>query len=217
VTVLLGQRSTATHLQVTAPASVTAGSSFTVTVSALTAGGQVDDQYTGTVHFTSSDGSAVLPANYTFTKADLGVNTFTVTLNSTGTQTITAADKSHKTIKGTATVTVNPAAAPAPAGERSGRVAIGSAADAAERSAVLAALLADVRWTSPGLGQHPVSLPTTPAADLSPRPSSAGLPSGLAARVDDVLVLPAVSGPEATRLRQADVDAWFAFAPHLET
>src|SRR5262249_23656634 len=78
---LLGRRKAATHLQITAPASVTAGTPFTITVKALAAGNGVDDLYTGTVTFTSSDGAAVLPGNYTFTKADLGVHTFTVTLN----------------------------------------------------------------------------------------------------------------------------------------
>ena len=33
--------------------------------------------YTGTVHFTSTDNTATLPANYTFTAADKGVHTFT--------------------------------------------------------------------------------------------------------------------------------------------
>ena len=43
--------------------------------------------YLGTVHFTSSDGPAVLPANYTFIAGDNGVHTFTtVTLKTAGTQ-----------------------------------------------------------------------------------------------------------------------------------
>ncbi|MDB5306137.1 MAG: hypothetical protein JWO38_339, partial [Gemmataceae bacterium] len=45
----------ATHFQVSAPSAVTAGSSFTVTVSALTAANAVDTGYTGTVRFTSTD------------------------------------------------------------------------------------------------------------------------------------------------------------------
>jgi hypothetical protein len=110
---------------VSAPASVTAGTAFTITVSALTVDGHVDDQYTGAVHFTSSDGAALLPTNYTFTKGDLGVHTFTVTLNTTGSQTLTAADTKKKTIKGTATVTVSSSAPPP--GRSSGT---GSAADA---------------------------------------------------------------------------------------
>jgi hypothetical protein len=124
---LLGNRKAATHLQITARASVTAGTPFTITVTALAPGNGVDDLYTGTVTFTSSDGAAVLPANYTFTKADLGVHTFTVTLNTTGSQTVTATDTVHGTITGTATVTVNAAAAPSRAATPSG----GSAATSA--------------------------------------------------------------------------------------
>ena len=37
-----------------------------MTVTAVDAYGNVATGYTGTVHFTSSDGQAVLPANYTF-------------------------------------------------------------------------------------------------------------------------------------------------------
>jgi uncharacterized repeat protein (TIGR01451 family) len=48
--------------------------------------------YLGTLHFTSSDGLAVLPADYTFTAGDAGIHTFQVTLNTLGTQTITMTD-----------------------------------------------------------------------------------------------------------------------------
>ena len=67
---------TATHLTVAAPASATAGTPFNVTVTALNASNGPAADYTGTVHFTSSDGQAVLPANYTFTAGDAGVHTF---------------------------------------------------------------------------------------------------------------------------------------------
>jgi outer membrane autotransporter protein len=50
------------------------------------------------VHFTSSDGSAVLPANATLTN---GVGTFTATLKTAGTQTITATDTATASITGT--------------------------------------------------------------------------------------------------------------------
>ena len=48
--------------------------------------------YQGTVHFTSSDPAAVLPADYTFTFADEGQHHFLATLNTGGQQTITATD-----------------------------------------------------------------------------------------------------------------------------
>jgi hypothetical protein len=68
--------------------------------------------YTGTVHFTSSDPQAVLPADYTFTSADQGVHTFTATLKTAGTQSLTATDKATAGVFGTqAGIMVNPAAA----------------------------------------------------------------------------------------------------------
>jgi hypothetical protein len=97
----------ATHFAVSAPSSVTVGTAFTITVTALDQFGNVATGYRGTVTFTSSDGSAVLPGNYTFTSADKGTHSFSVTLNTVGSQTITAADTVTTTIQGTASVTVN--------------------------------------------------------------------------------------------------------------
>ncbi len=67
-------------LQLSGVSSATAGTSFSITVTALTAGGLVATGYGGTVQFSSSDSQAALPSNYTFTAADAGVHTFTVTL-----------------------------------------------------------------------------------------------------------------------------------------
>ncbi len=61
------------------PSSVTAGASQTFTVTVAGPGGATNTSYVGTVHFTSTDGKAVLPANYTFTSTDAGKHTFTVT------------------------------------------------------------------------------------------------------------------------------------------
>jgi len=94
------------------PSSTTAGVAQTVTVTALNANGTVNTGYTGTVQFTSSDPQAVLPANYTFTAANQGVQTFTVTLKTAGTQSITATDTATGSITGTESgIVVNPAAA----------------------------------------------------------------------------------------------------------
>ena len=93
---------TATHFQISAPASVQAGVAFTITVTALDAYGNTATAYTGTVHFTSSDGKAVLPGNYRFRSSDAGVHVFSVTLNTQGTQTVTATD----TLSNTATATL---------------------------------------------------------------------------------------------------------------
>src|SRR5258706_12938653 len=59
--------------------------------------------YVGTIHFTSNDGQAVLPANYTFTGVDGGVHTFTngVTLKTASTTTsVTATDTVSRSEEG---------------------------------------------------------------------------------------------------------------------
>ena len=94
---------TATHFSVTAPATATAGSAFTVTVSALDVNNAVVTGYTGTVHITSSDAQSVLPPNATLTS---GTGTFTVTLKTAGTQSITATDTVSSGVTGTAPVSV---------------------------------------------------------------------------------------------------------------
>jgi hypothetical protein len=94
------------------PTVTTAGNSGSFTVTALNADGTTDTSYTGTVHFSSSDGQAGLPADYTFTAADAGVHTFSATLKTAGTQSITAGDSSTFGLTGTdAGITVNAAAA----------------------------------------------------------------------------------------------------------
>jgi hypothetical protein len=53
----------------------------------------------GTVHFKSTDATALLPANYTFTAADKGVHTFVgLVLRKRGTQTITITDTLHSAL-----------------------------------------------------------------------------------------------------------------------
>jgi len=87
----------ATHFSVTAPGTAAPGTAFNITVTALTAANATATGYTGTVHFTSSDGSAVLPVNSTLTN---GVGTFQATLNAVGNQTITATDTVTASITG---------------------------------------------------------------------------------------------------------------------
>ncbi|HET6879955.1 MAG TPA: FG-GAP-like repeat-containing protein [Pirellulales bacterium] len=103
----------ASHFAVSAPASATAGSSFSVTVTALDPYNNTASGYAGTVHFTSSDGQASLPANYAFTASDAGVHTFTnaVALKTAGNQTVIATDTTTSSITGGSTVAVNAAAA----------------------------------------------------------------------------------------------------------
>jgi len=111
---LVGQSGTPVGVpsfSVTAQASSTAGSAFTVTVTALSASGSKATGYTGTVHFTSSDTAAGLPADYIFSSSNLGVQSFSVTLKTAGSQTITVTDKANGSDTGSDTVAVNPASA----------------------------------------------------------------------------------------------------------
>jgi hypothetical protein len=78
-----------------------AGTAHNLTVTAHAANGATATGYTGTVHFTSSDSAAVLPANYTFTLADAGSHTFSATLKTLGSRSISATDTSASTITGT--------------------------------------------------------------------------------------------------------------------
>jgi hypothetical protein len=79
----------ATHFSVTAPAYANSGTAFTSGVTALDAWNNVATAYSGVVHFTSSDGLAVLPADSAVAN---GSGTFSLTLNTEGVQTVTATD-----------------------------------------------------------------------------------------------------------------------------
>lgn len=95
------------HLQVTAPTAVSTGAPFALTVRALDASNNVVTTYTGTAHFTSNDGAAVLPADYTFTAADAGSHTFSATLARAGPQqSVTATDVAQPAVTGTALLAV---------------------------------------------------------------------------------------------------------------
>src|SRR5262249_18140861 len=74
------------------PSLVTAGVAGSFTVAAYDPYGNLATGYTGTVHFTSSDAQTVLPADYTFTAADAGWHSFSATLKTPGTQSLTATD-----------------------------------------------------------------------------------------------------------------------------
>ena len=96
----------ATHFAVSAPANAVAGSSFNFTVTALDDFENTATGYSGTVHFTSSDAPATLPANSTLTD---GVGTFAATLNTGGNQALTATDTVTASITGTsASILVDP-------------------------------------------------------------------------------------------------------------
>jgi hypothetical protein len=94
------------------PTGAAAGTSQTFTVTALSPNGGTDTSYLGTIQFSSADPQAVLPVNYTFTAANAGTHTFTVTFKTAGTQAITATDTASSAIIGTEeNIIVQPAAA----------------------------------------------------------------------------------------------------------
>jgi uncharacterized repeat protein (TIGR01451 family) len=70
------------------PANETAGNAIKVKLTVEDSNGNVATNYRGKVYLTSSDGRALLPEDYTFTAADAGVHTFSVTLYTAGNQTI---------------------------------------------------------------------------------------------------------------------------------
>jgi hypothetical protein len=94
------------------PSPTTAGTAGTVTVTAADIYGNTVTGYMGTVHFTSTDAKADLPTDYTFTAADNGTHTFSATLKTAATQSITATDTLTGSVTGTQSgIVVNPAAA----------------------------------------------------------------------------------------------------------
>jgi len=80
-----------------------AGVAGSVTVEAKDAYGNRATGYSGTIQFSSTDGTATLPANYSFVGGDAGIRSFTngVTFATAGTQSVTATD----TVTGSITAT----------------------------------------------------------------------------------------------------------------
>lgn len=100
-----------THFSVSAPASVSGGTPISVTVTAKDATETTVTGYRGTISFSSSDGSAAVPANHVFTAGESGVATVSgVAFSTAGTQTITAQDTARAGVNGKATVSVTSSA-----------------------------------------------------------------------------------------------------------
>lgn len=113
----------ATHFMVSAPAAAVIGAAFNFTVTALDASNNATSGYSGTVHFTSTDAAATMPANATLTG---GSGSFSATLKTAGNQTISATDTVTASIAGpSAPVAVTAVGQPAPV---SGNPASGNAA-----------------------------------------------------------------------------------------
>ena len=104
-TVTVGAAS-AVLFTISATADITAGKAFDIVVTARDQFNNLATAYAGTVHFSSSDSLAGLPADATLTA---GSGTFPITLDTAGGQTIGTAD-TLASIAGNATITVNAAA-----------------------------------------------------------------------------------------------------------
>ena len=101
----------AVSLVMTVPANVGSGDAANVTLTAYDVNSNVVTGYTGTVAFTSTDGAATLPMNYTFTPSDGGVHTFpaSLILRTPGSHVLTVTDVANATITGSRGITVGPA------------------------------------------------------------------------------------------------------------
>ncbi len=90
------------------PSPTNAGLARNFTVTAMDPYGNLATGYTGTVHFTNSDSTATLPANYTFKASDAGVHTFVngVKLRKRGTQTLTVTDTQNSSLTATDSIVV---------------------------------------------------------------------------------------------------------------
>ncbi len=83
-----------------------AGVPTTVQVTMHNQAGNVAVDYTGTVHFSSTDPDAVLPADYTFTSADAGVKTFAYSFPTKGSKVVAVTDLDNANITATSTLFV---------------------------------------------------------------------------------------------------------------
>jgi hypothetical protein len=85
---------------------VQSGVPFGIYVAALNDQFGLDFSYLGTINFSSTDPSAVLPPSFTFLPADRGDRDFTAILRTPGDQTITVTDSMGRLRPGTLIMTV---------------------------------------------------------------------------------------------------------------
>jgi hypothetical protein len=111
VTVTVGPQNALGFKVEPASATPTAGDQLAVTVTAISGDGTTAPGYRGTAHLASTDTAAVLPADFQFAAADAGVKQVMVTLKTAGAATLTANDTVKVGSQGSATVTVQAAAA----------------------------------------------------------------------------------------------------------
>jgi FG-GAP-like repeat len=109
--VVTGTPATAGMFVVTGYPSSVAGVAQAFTVQVIDILGKVATKYTHMVYFSSSDFQAGLPLSYTFTAADAGVHTFTATLKTAGSRSITVSDPIDGAFGSQTGVVIIPAAA----------------------------------------------------------------------------------------------------------
>jgi polygalacturonase len=99
-----GVAATASHLMLTGPANIPSATAFQFSITAVGVSNNPVNTYSGTIHFTSSDTHAQLPADIALIG---GRGTFNAMLSTAGNQTITATDAATSSITGNSgTITV---------------------------------------------------------------------------------------------------------------
>jgi hypothetical protein len=205
------------------PSPTIAGVAHSVTVTAKDVYGNTATSYGGTVKITSSDSKAVLPSNGGLTS---GVGSFSVTLKTAGTQSITATDTVTSLITGSQTgITVNAASgdyfvvygfpSPTVAGvahsvtviayDAAGNVATGYAGTVAVTSSDSQAVLPVSAGLTSGVGSFIVTLKTAGTQSIfatdTVTSSITGLQNGItvthASAVTNVVISPAGSSVTA--------------------
>ena len=93
------------------PAGATAGAKLEFSITAFDPFNNIADSFGDAVHFSSTDGHAALPVDYTFAPADHGMHVFSATLKTAGNQSITVQDGGTGLSAGPVGITVNASAA----------------------------------------------------------------------------------------------------------
>jgi hypothetical protein len=105
------QASASTFRMAALPSSLIAGTPISFSITASDLYGNTAIGYRGTVQFSSGDRLADLPHNYTFTAADNGIQTSSVTFKTAGPQSLSVRDTTDNAVNGTEIAMVDPAAA----------------------------------------------------------------------------------------------------------
>jgi hypothetical protein len=100
----------ASQFAVSVSGPVTAGTPFTLTVTAEDPTGRAVPSYVGTINLSNSIALDGLPAQYTFAPGDNGSRSFTVTASQAGNELISVVDNADSSVTGSATFIIGSAA-----------------------------------------------------------------------------------------------------------